>query len=331
MNDLSTQNQALRKEINRLQIKIRKMEKAESESRRIREALRESEKKYRFITEKMTDIVWIQDMTLRTRYVSPSIEAALGYTPEERVTQDISEQLTPSSLALAFDIMARELTREKEGTADQDRKIALELEYLHKDGTARWFENILSGIRDDRGNLTGLHGVSRDITARKRAEEELRKSEEQQRLIIEKLPIAVFIEVSGKIAVVNEVFLSLFKLSSRGEIVGKRLTDYLPPGLFDRIQRGRRMGTPQSVPLSPLEVNVERRDGKVITVSVTLMPIVFNGQRAFLGCIVDITEGKLSEIELRKAHQLLELQNRELDALRSAQPGGTDSYSEEAR
>ena len=72
-------------------------------------ALRESEKKYRFLAERMTDIVWIQDMNLRTTYVSPSIEKTLGFTPEERVVQRVEEQLTPASMAVAADLLAKEL------------------------------------------------------------------------------------------------------------------------------------------------------------------------------------------------------------------------------
>ncbi|MBN2438079.1 MAG: PAS domain S-box protein [Deltaproteobacteria bacterium] len=150
-----------------------------TERKRAEELLLESEKKYRFLTEKMTDIVWIQDMNLRTTYVSPSIEAVLGFTPEERLAQDVREQLTPASMSVALDIMAKELALEQQGQADPERKLVLELEYCHKDGSTRWIENIISGIRDDRGVLAGLHGVSRDITERKHAEEELSKAKEQ--------------------------------------------------------------------------------------------------------------------------------------------------------
>lgn len=315
--DMPDQTQQLQKEISLLKRTIRKLEKADSEKRRARKALLESEKKYRFITEKMTDIVWIQDMQLRTVYVSPSIMPSLGFTPEERIAQDVSEQLTPSSLSLAFHILAEELTREEEGTSDPERKINLELEYYHKDGSIRWFENMISGIRDEQGTLTGIHGVSRDITKRKRAEEELKRSEEQQRLIIEKLPISVFIGVRDKIVFVNEVFLQLFKLSSRDEILGKRLTDFIPSELFDGIQKVQRITAQQHVDLSPMEVNIQRRDGGVITVVVTPMVINFYGQIAILGSIIDITERKLKEIELQKAHRLLQLQNTELETLRT--------------
>lgn len=63
-----------------------------TERKRSEEALQESERKYRLITEKMTDIVWIADMNLQTLYVSPSVQTVLGFSQEERTAA--SFQLT---------------------------------------------------------------------------------------------------------------------------------------------------------------------------------------------------------------------------------------------
>jgi PAS domain S-box-containing protein len=140
--------------------------------KRAEEALRESESKYRILTEKMTDVVWITDMDLRNLYVSPSIRAVLGFSQEERMGQIITEQLTPDSLAIGLNTLTRELALEKDGRADPARTVTLALEYCHKDGSTRWMETIISGIRNETGVLTGLHGLSRDITTRRQAEQE---------------------------------------------------------------------------------------------------------------------------------------------------------------
>jgi len=135
-------------------------------------SLRESEAKYRLLAEKMTDVVWIMDLNLRTIYVSPSIEKMLGFTPEERMLQDVKGQLTPASLALSYDVLSRELLLEQNTQADPERTITMEVEYYHKDGSTRWAENIICGLRDNNGVLIELHGVSRDITQRKKMEME---------------------------------------------------------------------------------------------------------------------------------------------------------------
>ena len=133
----------------------------------------------------MNDLVWTVDLKMRTSYVSPSIKKMLGFTPEERMAQKVKDQLTPASLAVAKKVLAKELMRELRGRADPNRALTIELEYYHKDGSVRLLENLMSGIRDDKGRLIGFHGVSRDITERKRAEEALRESEEKYKSIVE--------------------------------------------------------------------------------------------------------------------------------------------------
>ena len=146
------------------------------------EALRASEEKYRFLTEAMTDIVWMASIDdLRTTYVSPSIENMLGFTPEERKRQSVDEQLTPESLSWALNALAEELAREKQGDVNPARTIERELEFYHKDGSTRWMDVVISGIRNEQGVLTGIHGVARDVTERKHAEENLRRTLESLR------------------------------------------------------------------------------------------------------------------------------------------------------
>ncbi|NMD05343.1 MAG: PAS domain S-box protein, partial [Deltaproteobacteria bacterium] len=153
-----------------------------SERKTTEDALRASEEKYRFLTEAMTDIVWMANIDdLRTTYVSPSIENLLGFTPEERKRQSVEEQLTPDSLSWALNALAEELTREKQDDTDPARTIERELEFYHKDGSTRWMDVVISGIRNEQGVLTGIHGVARDVTERKHAEENLRRTLESLR------------------------------------------------------------------------------------------------------------------------------------------------------
>ena len=153
-----------------------------TDKKKAEEALRGSEEKYRFLAEAMTDIVWMANIDdLRTTYVSPSIENLLGFTPEERKRQSIDEQLTPESLSWGLNALAEELAREKQGDVDSARTIERELEFYHKDGSTRWMDVVISGIRNEQGVLTGIHGVARDVTERKHAEENLQRTLESLR------------------------------------------------------------------------------------------------------------------------------------------------------
>lgn len=129
----------------------------------------------------MTDIVWLLDMNLRTIYVTPSVQTVLGFTQEERMSQTIDRQLTPDSLNIALETMANKLALEEQGQQDDQSNVILELEYYHKDGSTRWIETIMSGLRNDQGVLDRIHGVSRDITARRKAEEKLLQTLESLR------------------------------------------------------------------------------------------------------------------------------------------------------
>lgn len=152
--------------------------------KRVENALRESEAKYRFLTEKMYDIIWTANMDFKLTYDSPSVEKVLGFKPEERMQQKASEMLTPESYAKTLDVLGAELERDKEEGVDPDRSIKLELEYYHKDGSKVWMECIATTIRDHTGKPIGIHGVSRDITDRKRIEAELKRHQEQLEALV---------------------------------------------------------------------------------------------------------------------------------------------------
>jgi len=146
-----------------------------TERRQSAEALRQSELKFRFLADNTHDILWTMDLNLHTTYVSPSIEKALGFTPEERMRQDVTQQLTPESLAIAQEMLVQELEYEQSGQAEPNRVIMIESEYYHKNGSTLWFENAITSIRDDKGILLGLQGVSRNIMERKQMEQKLKE------------------------------------------------------------------------------------------------------------------------------------------------------------
>jgi PAS domain S-box-containing protein len=150
-----------------------------TDRKRAERALRESERKFRFLAEKMVDIVWTIDRDFQTIYVSPSIKNVLGFTPEERKRQSLEEMITPESLQKVQAMFLEELQIDKLDTSDPGRSITVEVEYYQKDGATVWMENIVKAIRDPDGEVVGMHGVSRDITDRKEMEEKLLKAHER--------------------------------------------------------------------------------------------------------------------------------------------------------
>lgn len=154
---------------------------------RMENDLRESEEKFRFLAEKMADIVWTLDLNLKTTYVSPSIEKVLGFSPEERKRQEVGEIMTPDSLARVMELFSNELEREKENGIDPERLIIIEVEYYHKNGSTLWMENTVKPLHDITGALTGVYGLSRDITERRRAEATLKAALEEKSALLREL------------------------------------------------------------------------------------------------------------------------------------------------
>jgi len=163
-------------DVSTLEQRIRELEQSAAESKRTEEALRESEAKFRFLSEHLADVAFTVDMDLRTTYASPSIERTLGFTPEESKAQQVEEQLSSQSWQLVFEALAVELGREKAEDTDPERSHTLTLDYYHKDGSLKALETKVRGVRDSKGALTGFYGLARDITERKEAEEALMKT-----------------------------------------------------------------------------------------------------------------------------------------------------------
>ena len=135
-------------------------------------ALQESERRYRLLAENVTDVIWTMDMNLRYTYVSPSIMRMRGYSVEETMAQTVEEALTPASLEVATKVFAEEMAIERMEQKVLSRSATLELEQYCKDGSTIWTELKVTGLRDPDGRLVGILGVTRDITERKRMEDE---------------------------------------------------------------------------------------------------------------------------------------------------------------
>ncbi len=121
------------------------------------------------------DLFWEINAKGRYVYVSPQVEAMLGYKASEVLNQKIF-LFMPERESERLHYVLSQLMQTKESFH------GLESVQYHKDGHLLFLEHNGVPLMDDQGNLTGYHGITHDITVRKHIEEKLRSSEQQLRL-----------------------------------------------------------------------------------------------------------------------------------------------------
>lgn len=141
-----------------------------TERKKTEEALRESEARYRRITDAITDYIYtvrVEDGNVVETRHGPGCRAITGYSEEEFAADPY----------LWFRMVAEE---DRAAVQDRDRRIlagegaaAIEHRIVRKDGLQRWVRNIPAVKYDQQGSLQGYDGLIQDITLQKKLEEQL--------------------------------------------------------------------------------------------------------------------------------------------------------------
>ena len=137
------------------------------------QSLRENEQRLRLLAENAVDIIWSMDLDGRITFTTPAVERILGYTVEEAMKIPVFERVTPKAADSIRQAIREELSLEDDEHVAPHRSRTLEIEQYHKDGHIVWTEITASFIRDESGRPVGIVGVTRDISDRKRMEQEL--------------------------------------------------------------------------------------------------------------------------------------------------------------
>jgi len=133
----------------------------------LEEALRKSEAMYRDLVENISDVLYAIDSEGLVTYVSPAVEPLLGFPPERFIGQPFAQYVVPEDLDRVADNIQQLISGYAPGPNEYRVKTASD--------EIRWIR-VSSRPTFSEGRITGLQGVMTDITAVKRAEEQLEKS-----------------------------------------------------------------------------------------------------------------------------------------------------------
>jgi PAS domain S-box-containing protein len=172
-----------------------------AEREQAEQALSESEESYRELVENANDIVYTLDLQGQITSINKAAETVTGYSQEELLGRNISDILTPESAAAAREMLAQRFSGGERGN--------YELDVLVKDQRVITLEVNSRLIRS--GTDTGIQGIARDISSRRRAEEALREADQRALSEYERLlgRIANLSQVLGTARDLQSIFRGL--------------------------------------------------------------------------------------------------------------------------
>ena len=278
-----------------------------TEFRRMQEALRQSEEKYRTIIDSLKEGYYEVDIQGNITFINRAMTQIFGYPLDSLLGHNYREIMTEESVEKIFNTFRRVFVTGERGEL-------IDWEMIHKDGTRRNVEASVDLIHDSAGKPCGFRGILRDITDRKRAEAALPENERKYRELVDNLPEIVFeLDSSGNLTYCNRRVTELMGYTLE-EMIGKSALDLVESADRDRALRGLN-NTLSGYSYSGKEYTFKGKERDIPVILYT-NPIIENGVTTGMrGIAVDITkviEAEQQVYRLTFYDTLTSLPNRDL-------------------
>ena len=258
--------------------------------------------RHEILVERLADVVFVIDLNGKFVFLNQGFTRATGWKREDWIGRHFTEIVAPEY---------RDLTRERFHAGPPPDGISqYAIEILTADGGRLPVELRVTSLRDQGGREIGRIGTARDVSERRRFEEELRRRNEALDLILNTMGEGVVVlDAQHRMVNMNRKARELFGYSLP-EIVGKDFTFWTPPDEVDELRRhlkDREKGKDETY-----IVRFIRKGGDEFYAQVTAVPIRgANGEfQGSIGCLRDVTR----EVELsRQVDGLSELNRRLLE------------------
>jgi diguanylate cyclase (GGDEF)-like protein/PAS domain S-box-containing protein len=259
------------------------------------EKLKQSEKKYRDLFETSPDSIIIMDMDHTIVMVNLLTLNLLGQErPEEIIGRNIADTISPKDRPSVAHLLARTI---EAGTFE-----GIEFKMMKSDGSPIDVEGVSSLVLDAQGKAEAIMLATRDITARKRAEEEAREAQEYARYLINSsLDMIITVDTNRCIVEFNKAAEDVFGYS-KDEMLGKRI-DLL---YLDSAESSRVGQAIQETGWFSGEIVNKKKNNETFPafLSASLIRDAEGNQSGIMGISRDITEMKKIELELKAAATL---------------------------
>ncbi|MGA9754942.1 MAG: diguanylate cyclase [Desulfobaccales bacterium] len=144
------------------------------------QALLESEKRFRDVSENAQEWVWEVDAEGKYTYASPVVEKLLGYKPKEILDKHFYDLFLPEEREELKKMAFAAIAAKQPFSEFINRN-------LHKDGSIVWLSTCGAPILDKTGNLLGYRGADIDITARRKSQEALENANLQLKALVQEV------------------------------------------------------------------------------------------------------------------------------------------------
>lgn len=279
------------------EILFNKLEKKMLDLETLNQELRVMEEQHRLSFENVRDVIFTLDMDFKILSMSPSVEKVLGYKPKDfigRSVADLGSILTEPSLDQAINHIS--------GILKGETTLPSIYEFIAKDQTVRVGEINGSPIMRD-GKIAGIIAVARDITESKRAEEELRRREQQFSLIVNSFPGRIaLIDRDFRYRFINNQFESFHGMTS-DQVLGHTVAEVFGEDIFQQLRPF--MQKALNGEMVSADTRFKTHKGKTIYGLNNYIPDKGpDGTiRGIFGVIFDITKIKEAEKALRKSEE----------------------------
>jgi PAS domain S-box-containing protein len=256
--------------------------------------LREAELKFRTIAERSMVGVYIVQNDVFT-YVNPRFANVFGYEPDELLNDvDVVHKIFHESY---LDAVRENIKKRIEGEVESVRYEAMG---KRKDGSTNWIE--IYGNRVLIGGKPAIIGSMIDISERKKAEEELRSSEQKYKLLFESSPMPMWMIAKDDLSIiaVNDAAARLYGYN-RDELLHMDVKVMRPP----EDAAGQLDDYAQETDEYRIVKHL-KKDGSVMTVQIIAHDIIFEGRPVRLSLTNDITEKIKAEEALQKSEANLQ-------------------------